>query len=53
MENELFSVRSGMASTGASTKATVNLSNEDYSTSVHIHSKYDHVRSVRDAAMSA
>ena len=53
MINEELSVRSGMASTGASTKAAFNLSIEDYPASILTHPEYDSVRSVRGAAMSA
>ena len=53
MTNEVLLVRSGMASTGASTKAAYNISNEDCLVSIHTYSECDPVRSVRGAAISA
>ena len=53
MTNEALSVRSDIASTGASTKAAFNQSSEDCLASVYTHSECDPVRSVRGATMLA
>ena len=47
-----FCCTSGIANTDTSTKAAFNLSNKNYSTSVHTHSECNPVRSIRGAAIS-
>ena len=53
MTDKVLLVRSGMSNTGASTKAALNLSNEDCLALVYTHTQCDPVKSVRGAVMSA